>query len=80
MKRQDFDILEDLVETLDQIGQRLGDRPKRGYPSSSQKLRQDVSDFAESCRRGELAGRARKRKSGELFRRICSTYPGVWSK
>jgi hypothetical protein len=80
MDRQDFEILEDLIDTLDEIQQRLGGNPKQRYLSSSRKLRRDICDFADLCRCGELNGRARKRKSGELFRKIISHHPDVWSK
>lgn len=78
MDRQDYEILEEMFDVVEQIQQRSGRAPKRSYLSSSRKLRRDVSDFAGSCRRGELQGRARKRKSGELFRRIVAMYPDVW--
>ena len=51
-----------------------------GCLSSSRKLRQETADFAGKCRRGELKGRAQKRKSGELFRKIVALCPDVWRK
>jgi hypothetical protein len=78
MDRQDYEILEELFDTIEQLQQRSGNAPKRSYRSSSWKLRSDVSDFAETCRRGQLKGRARKRRSGELFRRIVAMHPDVW--
>ena len=80
MDGQDFSILEELFDTFDQLQQRIGGNPSRSYPSSSRKLRQEMADFTGRCQRGELKGRARKRKSGELFRKIVALYPGVWSK
>jgi hypothetical protein len=79
MDSQDFEILEDLIETLDEIQQRLGASPNRSYLSSSRKLRRDICDFSGQCRSGELKGKMRKRQSGELFRRIISQYPDVWT-
>jgi hypothetical protein len=78
MDEQDYEILEEMFDTVEQIQQRLGGNPMRSYPSSSRKLRRDVADFAGKCRRGELIGRVRKRKSGELFRRIVALHPDVW--
>lgn len=78
MDRQDFEILEELFDTVEQLQQRSGPAPKRSYLSSSRKLRKDLSDFADNCRHGEFSGRARKRKSGELFRRIVSMSSDVW--
>lgn len=79
MDRQDFEILEEFLDTVEQLQQqRTGQAPKRSYRSLSWKLRLDVSDFADTCRRGELNGRARKRQSNELFRRIVAIHPDVW--
>ena len=80
MKVQDTQILEELFDVVEQIQQRIGGNPRRSYPSSSLRLRKDLADFAGKCQRGELNGRARKRKSGELFRRIVSLHPDVWLK
>jgi hypothetical protein len=78
--KTDFQILEELFDTIEQLKQRLGGDPNRGYLSSSRKLRKDVADFTGKCRNGELKGRARNRKSGELFNRIISLHPDVWPK
>jgi hypothetical protein len=78
--KTDFQTLEELFDTVEQFKQRLGDGPKRGYLSSSRKLRKDVADFTGKCRNGELKGRARNRKSGELFIRIISLHSDVWRK
>ena len=80
MAGQDFEILEELFDLLEQLEQRLGEVPKRSYPSSSRKLRKDVADYAGKCQRGELNGKARKRKSGQLFRKLVALHPDVWSK
>ena len=79
MDRQDYEILEDMIEIIDRVRQRRGGNPQRSNLSSSRKLRMELSDYADKCRRGELKGRARKRKSGELFRRIVAGCPD-WSK
>jgi len=79
MPDQDFMILEQLLATCEQLQQRQRGSPQRRSPSSSQRLRRDVSGFAERCQNGQLKGRARKRKSGELFRRIVALHPDVWS-
>jgi len=78
MDDQDYEILVEMFDVFEQLQQRLGSKPKRSYLSSSRKLRRDVADFAGRCRRGELNGRTRKRKSGELFRRIVALHPDVW--
>ena len=78
MNRQDFTILEEMFDTFEHLQQRLGVSPKRSYLSSSRKLRRDVAAFTGMCRRGELIGRARKRKSNELFRRIIALHRAVW--
>ena len=77
MDGQDL-ILTKLLETFEQLQQRLGRKPKRSYPSSSLKLRRDLADFSEKSRSGELDGKALRRKSGELFRRIIKLHPDVW--
>jgi len=76
---QDFEILEKLLDSIEQLQQRDGSNPTRGSTSSSRKLRAELATYADECRRGELKGRARKRKSGELFRRVVSLDPGVWT-
>jgi hypothetical protein len=80
MRKKDFEILEEMLAICGQIRQRCGGDPARNYVSSSRTLRQDMDDFADKCQRGELKGRARKRKSGEIFRRILALYPDVWRK
>ncbi len=80
MDRQDFEILEDLLEVIEETQQCSGSNPDSNHRSSSRKLRKDVAEFAELCRHGELKGRARKRRSGELFRRIVSLHPSAWQK
>jgi hypothetical protein len=72
MDRQDFVILEELLDSIEQLRQRVGSNPGRGHRSSSQQLRRDLAAFADACQLGQLYGRARKRKSGELFRKIMS--------
>ena len=78
MDRQDYEILEEMLDVVEHLRQRLGDTPKRGYLSSSRKLRREVDDFAGQCQRSELKGRAQKRKSGDLFRKIVALYPDLW--
>ena len=78
--RKDYLILEELLDVVEQLGQRLGSNPERGLQSSSRKLREEIADFADSCRRGELEGQSRKRRSGELFRRILTLHPDIWTK
>ncbi len=80
MRRQDFEILEELLDSVEQLRQRFGSNPERGHRSSSRKLREDLDDFAYACERGDLDGPRRSRKSGELFRRILSLHPGNWAK
>lgn len=80
MDRQDSEILEELLDVVEQLQQRLGGNPGRSYLSSLRKLRQEMDDFAGNCRRGVLKGRAKKRKSGDLFRRIVALSPDVWQK
>ena len=60
MDRQDYVILEELLDTVEQLQQRrLRDNPERGYRSSSRKLRKEVDDFAEECRQRTIGGRAK---------------------
>lgn len=80
MDSQDYKILEELLDVIEQLQQRVGGNPRRSCLSSLRKLRQDMDDYADNCRRGELKGRAKKRKSGDLFRRVVALYPDVWRK
>ena len=77
--RKDFEILEELFDAVGQLRQRTGRRPNRSYLSSSRKLLLELAEFSGKCQCGELSGRTRKRKSGELFRKIISLDPEVWS-
>jgi hypothetical protein len=78
MDRQDFQILDELLGVFEQLGRRFGNDSERGPRSSSHRLRKDLASFADNCRQGQLKGRARKRKSGELFRRILALNPDLW--
>jgi len=75
---QEFEILGELLDSVEQWHQRDGSNPDRSSTSSSRKLRSELASLVEKCRRGEISGRARKRKSGELFRRIVSLAPEIW--
>ncbi len=76
---QDFEILEELLDCVEQLQQRCGSNPKRKSASSAQVLRKDLAVFRAQARTGKIAGRARKRKSGEIFRRIVSLAPEIWT-
>mgnify|MGYP001073981722 CR=1 FL=1 len=75
MTRQESSILEELVDTIEQLEQRLGSSSQRCNLSSSLGLRKEVREFADNCRAGRLTGRARRRQANELFRKIISRYP-----
>jgi hypothetical protein len=78
MDGQDFEILEELLDTFEQLRQRVVGSPTRSYLSLSRKLREDLNRFSQSCRCGSLHRRSRRRKSGELLRRILSLHPDVF--
>lgn len=75
MSTQDHVVLEELLDAVEQLGQRSGSNLGRNQVSSSRTLHKDVRDYADACRRGELKGRARKRKSHQLFQTIIALYP-----
>ena len=75
MDRQDYLILEEMIETIDRFKRHGGQSARRDHRSSLQKLRKELSDFTGKCQRKELKGRARKRKSGELFLKIVAQFP-----
>lgn len=77
---QDQVILEELLDAIEELRQRSGHRPERGHPSSVQRLRDELVRFADDVETGMLHGRKRRRRSGELFRRIVSLYPDVWRR
>ena len=66
MNREDYDILSELDDTVTQLEQGAGDEPGRGVSTSSVTKRQ-ITEFARKCERGELKGRARRRKANQLF-------------
>jgi hypothetical protein len=71
MNREDFDILNDLCESISSSEQRSGTRPRRGVTSSSVSRR--IAEFARQCERGEIKGRSRKRKANSLLLQVLRT-------
>ena len=67
---QELKVLEELLSTAEQLRQHKGIESQRGRASSSRKLRLELADYSSQCLNGTLTGRERKRKSGELFRKI----------
>lgn len=80
MAREDYEILEELLETIELLQERRGIRPARDHRSSLETLQRDVADFSDACRRDVLKGQARRRRSGQLFRRILSLEPLIWER
>ena len=76
--KMDYQILIELLDVVEELGQRTGRKPGEGHPSSRGELEKDVSRFRETCEKGSLSGKRRKRRSGQLFRRIISLYPDIW--
>ena len=77
---QEFLILVELLDLIEQLHQRDGSNPNRKTRSSSLKLRSELARLSDKCRDGEITGRTRKRKSGEIFRKIISLAPEIWVK
>ncbi len=78
MGDQDFQILEKLLDKVEELRQRCGSNPRRGHSSLLRTLQRDLASYEKECRFGKLKGRARKRQSGRLFRRILSLDPDLW--
>ena len=76
--KQDYDVLEELLDIVEQLGQRSGSDPGRGQAPSYVKLRKDLDEYRDDCERDRSKVRARRRRSGELLRRIVSIDPKVW--
>jgi hypothetical protein len=75
---QEFLILGKMLDSIEHLQQRDGIYPDRNSMSSSQRLRSELANLTDKCRSGEITGRARRRKSGEIFRRIISLAPDIW--
>ncbi len=75
---KDHQILSELLDTVEQLEQRSGRRPEPRQSSSIRRLRDDLAEYADDVNSGRLSGRARERRSGELFRRIINLHPAVW--
>ena len=76
--KSDYEVLEELLETVEQLGQQSGSDPGRGQSPSYAKLRKDLNEYRDDCEHGRLDRRAHRRRSGSLLRRIISTDPKVW--
>jgi len=76
--KEDFQILEEFIATCDELRRRKGIVPDRSYESSRKKLQDDLAAYAEAVRQGRLTGRARWRKSKELFRRAVQDSAVLW--
>lgn len=75
MDGQDFEILGEMLETIENLQEQHGGDPEASYPSSARKLRREIEEFAGNCRNGTLKGRKRKRESNELFCKILRLHP-----
>ena len=77
---QEIKILKELLDTVQELEQRVGVHPTPGHPSSVRKLQTEITGCERDIANGKLKGRALRRKSGELFRQIISLYPEIWKK
>jgi len=75
---KDQEILSELLDSIERLQQRSGESPEPRHSSSVRRLSEDLAEYADAVKSGTLRGRARKRKSGDLFRRIISLHPGIW--
>lgn len=75
---KDHLILAELLDLIEQLQQRSGRCPEPRQSSSVRRLKDDLAEYADDVASGRLRGRARKRRSGELFRRIIRLHPGTW--
>ena len=76
--KQDYEVLEELLDIVEQLGQRSGSDPGRGQAPSCVKLRKDLGQYRDDCEHDRLRARVRRRRSGTLLRRIVSIDPNVW--
>ena len=79
MKINEVKILEQILDTVEDLRQRSGQPLGRGHLSSLQRLRNELEHLGREIEWKRLKGRALRRKSGELFRRIVSLFPEIWS-
>ena len=76
--KKDYDVLEELLDVIEQLGQRSGNDPGRGQPPSCGQVRKDLDQYRDDCEHNRLKDRVRRRRSGELLRRIVSIDPKIW--
>ena len=79
MKREDFQILSEVLDIVEDLQRRTGGNPRWARESSLRRLRQEMMRFEQNCRDKTIMGKARKRKAQELFRQILSLRPNLWS-
>ena len=79
MKTNEAYVLEQMLDMVEDLRQRSGQPPGRGHPSSLTRLRNDLGELRREIGWKQIKGRALRRRSGDLFRRIVSLYPEVWS-
>lgn len=76
--KEDFQILEEFIETCDELRRQKGIVPDRSYESSRKKLQDEVAGYAEAVRQGQLTSRARWRTSKKLFQRAVQLQAVLW--
>lgn len=77
---QDLKILNELLDRVEELRQRTGVAPGRGHPSSFDRLREELMQAMDDAAQEKLKGKALRRRSGELFRRIVALYPAIWEQ
>ena len=76
--QEDYEILEEMFDIVEDLRQRSGDSPRLARASSSRTLWRAVMQFREDCRMERLGSRSRKRRGKELFKHLVSLYPSIW--
>lgn len=78
MKREDNHILKSLFDKVEEIAKKSGRVPEPNRLPLVERLEVELDRYEKDVVSGKLTGRAQRRKSGELFRRILSAYPEIF--
>lgn len=75
---EDYEILAELLDSIEQLQRRTRLIRETRHSSLVGRLKNDLEEYANDAKSKKLQGRSRKRRSGELFRRIIRLYPFIW--
>lgn len=79
MKRKDYQILSEILDSVEELLRCSGNVPDDDRVSSLRSLRRETMLFERDCRESSLNVSLRKQRAKDLFRKILSAHPKLWS-